>query len=334
VIPQGWARFFLGLVAYQWNDLDAAGVHLAELAGQRYEIQSLAAHHGLTYLALVHQARGESAEAWRVVEILSQFQLEQRGYEEDEVHSLRAGLMLDQGDREGAYRWADAFSAPVPDRLLLWAEVPHITRARILLARNRGDDIRLALEILDALLDIAERTHNTRSKITILALRALAVDAQGHPADALGTLQAAVDLARPGGFLRALVDLGAPMKELLERLARDAAQGAAAEPIHRILAAFPGSGPGMVAGDTPTPPERRGYPALAVQAPVEPLTARELEILTLLREPLWPKEIAHRLDISYLTVKRHTVNVYGKLGVNTRWDAVNRAVELGILPPR
>ena len=64
------------------------------------------------------------------------------------------------------------------------------------------------------------------------------------------------------------------------------------------------------------------------------MTARELEILTLLREPMSPEEIARQLDISYLTVKRHTINVYGKLGVHARWDAVNRAIELGVLPPR
>jgi LuxR family maltose regulon positive regulatory protein len=349
-IPQGWAHFFRGLVSYQWNDLDAAGVQLAELVDQRYQIQSLAAHHGIPYLALVHQARGESAEAWRIAEILGQLQLEQRGREEDEVYSLRARLMLDQGDREGAFRWADAFTAPVPDQPLLWGEVPHITRARILLARNRADDVRSALQILDDLLDVAERTHNTRCKITILALRALALDAldrregdaQGHAeealdrreGDALVMLQEAVDLSRPGGFLRAFVDLGPHMEELLGRLARDAAQASAVEPIHRILAAFSSPGPAMVTGDTEAQPGPRGRSAPGVPALVEPLTARELEILTLLREPMSPKEIALQLDISYLTVKRHSINLYGKLGVEARWDAVNRAVELGILPPR
>jgi ATP/maltotriose-dependent transcriptional regulator MalT len=121
------------------------------------------------------------------------------------------------------------------------------------------------------------------------------------------------------------------MKELLGRLA---AQSSAAEPIGRILAAFPGSERGMMTGGTQPPSERSDRPAPGVPALVEPLTLRELQILTLLREPLYPKEIARQLDISYLTVKRHTLNVYGKLGVNTRWEAVNRAVELGILPPR
>ena len=45
------------------------------------------------------------------------------------------------------------------------------------------------------------------------------------------------------------------------------------------------------------------------------------------------KEIAQKLNVTYATTKRHTINIYGKLGVNQRWDAVARAIELGILPP-
>jgi LuxR family maltose regulon positive regulatory protein len=330
-VLQGWARLFLGLVSYQWNELDAAGVHLAELVDQRYLIQSLAAHHGLMLLASVRQARGESAEAWRLAEILSQFQLEQGGREEDELRSLRARLMLEQGNLEGACRWADAFTAPVPDRPLFWAEIPHLTRARILLERNGPDDVLRALHILDDLLDVAGRTHNTRCKIPILTLRAWALDAQGNAGQAMVVLQEAVDLSRPGGFLRPFVDLGPRVLELLGRLA---GQSSHAEPVRRILAAFSGAGLGGKAGGTQGPLDRSDQPAIGVPALVEPLTARELEILMLLREPVWPKEIARRLDISYLTVKRHTANLYGKLGVNTRWDAVSRAAELGVLPPR
>jgi DNA-binding NarL/FixJ family response regulator len=114
------------------------------------------------------------------------------------------------------------------------------------------------------------------------------------------------------------------------------ADGGARPPLEerQPLAAFPGSPSGVVTGETQPAPERRGPSAPGVPGLVEPLTTRELEILALLREPLSPKEIARRLGISYLTVKRHTVNIYGKLDVKTRWDAVNRAVELGILPPR
>ena len=78
----------------------------------------------------------------------------------------------------------------------------------------------------------------------------------------------------------------------------------------------------------------RRHPSPGISTLVEPLTPRELEVLTLLRGPLSIKEIAGKLHISYATAKRHTINIYGKLGVNQRWDAVARAEELNILPPR
>ena len=65
---------------------------------------------------------------------------------------------------------------------------------------------------------------------------------------------------------------------------------------------------------------------------IVPLTPRELEVLHLLRGPLSIKEIALKLGISYATTKRHTINIYGKLGVNQRWSAVARAEELQIFP--
>ncbi len=67
---------------------------------------------------------------------------------------------------------------------------------------------------------------------------------------------------------------------------------------------------------------------------IEPLTPRELEILALLREPMSLKEIAQRLFISYHTARRHTINIYGKLDVNKRWAAVDKAERLGLIPPR
>lgn len=73
----------------------------------------------------------------------------------------------------------------------------------------------------------------------------------------------------------------------------------------------------------PAAPSGRGS-LLETPSLVKLLTAREREVLALLREPL-SKEIARRLNVSTVTVKRHTANIYGKLGVNSRWDAVAKA---------
>ncbi|MBK8049880.1 MAG: winged helix-turn-helix transcriptional regulator [Anaerolineales bacterium] len=131
-----------------------------------------------------------------------------------------------------------------------------------------------------------------------------------------------MDLARPGGFVRVFVDLGSHMQRLLLRLAE---QGYAVETVRAVLAAFP-----EPRSESETSQAVFGIRPARVGL-LEPLTSRELEILTLLQEHLSNKEIAYRLGLAPTTVKRHTVNLYGKLGVNKRWDAVLKAEALGIL---
>jgi DNA-binding NarL/FixJ family response regulator len=63
----------------------------------------------------------------------------------------------------------------------------------------------------------------------------------------------------------------------------------------------------------------------------EPLTPRELEVLSLLAEGLPNKAIARRLEISDQTVKFHVAAIYGKLGAANRTDAVRRAVRRGLV---
>ena len=228
-----------------------------------------------------------------------------------------------QGDLEGAGHWVDAFTGPPPDQPFLWLEEPQVTRARILLARGGEADLRLALQILDALDEIVERTYNTRYKIEILALRALALDAQGHTTAADTVLKQALDLGRSGCFIRVFVDLGVPMQAMLQKLV---VHEHSVVMIRRILAAFPADDVNLMSSAL--------HPSHSISILVEPLTPRELEVLTLLRGPASIKEIAQKLNISYATAKRHTINIYGKLGVHQRWDAVARAEELNILPPR
>ena len=331
-IMKNWADWFLGLVCYYRNDLQAAEQHFSQIVENRYTAQITTYRDAVAGLALIYQIKGESIAEWQIVESISQFDLEQSGNEDERTRSLHARLLLLQGDIEGAGRWADTFTNPPPDQSLIWFEEPQVNRARILIARGGGNDLSLALLILDALREIAERTHNSRYQIEIQALRAVALDARGETNEADAVLKQAIELSNPGGFIRVFVDLGKPMQAMLLRLER---QDYSTEAIRRILSAMPSvSSMGVV---NPVSNESHAqavhYPSSGISTLVEPLTRRELEVLTLLREPLSNKEIAQKLSISHATVRRHTINIYGKLGVNRRWSAVAKAEELNILPP-
>jgi len=329
-----WGDWFLGEVSYHQNELELAAQYFTEIAENPYTADISPYRDAVAGLAVIHQLNGASTEAWQMVRSISQFDLMLMGSEDERTRSLHARLLLMQGDIEGAGRWADTYSTDLPpDQPLLWFEEPQLTRARVLVARNTPADLPLVLKILDALHEIADRTHNTRFKIEILALRAVALDAQGitsaTDAEAFFVLKQAVELARPEGFIRIFVDLGKPMQRMLHRIAK---QDHLAETIRRILSAFSENDKNLDSNKSPTQSVR--HPTPGISTLVEPLTSRELEVLTLLREPLSIKEIALRINVSYETVRRHIANLYGKLGVNRRWDAVARAEELSILPPR
>jgi LuxR family maltose regulon positive regulatory protein len=95
----------------------------------------------------------------------------------------------------------------------------------------------------------------------------------------------------------------------------------------RLLAAF--ARPDGAQADRAQVVLRSNAPTL--QRLVEPLTARELEVLRLVAAGASNSEVARRLIVSLGTVKKHTANIFGKLGVQSRTKAVARAHELELL---
>ncbi|MCB0257211.1 MAG: hypothetical protein KDI55_26115 [Anaerolineae bacterium] len=132
-------------------------------------------------------------------------------------------------------------------------------------------------------------------------------------------MQEALVIAEPGGYTRIFVDEGPPVARLLyEALARNIAP----DYVRRLLAAFPIPEPVQIA---PSDPQ---------SATIEPLSERELEVLQLIAEGLTNPEIAARLFLTLNTVKVHVRNIYGKLDVHNRTQAIAKAAGLGLLPSR
>ena len=194
LIRQGFAHYFLGVAHYCWNELDAARLHFEWLVDKRYAVHAQAARDGLIGLVRVHLAGAEISVAAQMMALLSHLDLERLGQEGDDARSLRAQLAYRQGDTEAALRWADGYATPAPDRLLNWLQDPHLAKAKILLARGTDADVQSALDITDALHEIAQRSFSVRFQIEILALRALALETQGKAGDARAVLQQAVGL--------------------------------------------------------------------------------------------------------------------------------------------
>ena len=200
-----------------------------------------------------------------------------------------------------------------------------LTQVRTLLARGDPDDLMQAAELLADSRAKALARHTNRRLIEVGALEALVYAAQGNEAAALAALRQAVDLAVPGGALRLFVDCGPGVIGLLLKLQT---AGVAPRYIQQVLAAFE---PSAAEEAVPIPSRESKVAAEGTSVPLEVLTNREIDVLILLAERLSDKEIAERLVLSLGTVRKHTMHIYNKLGVNNRRAAAAAARRLGLI---
>jgi LuxR family maltose regulon positive regulatory protein len=242
------------------------------------------------------------------------------------VPAQRARLLLAQDEMGAAARWAEE-SGLAPDDEPRYPDEPgYLVLARVLLAQ---DDPGRALSLLDRLHAAAAAQDRTGSLIEVGALRALALAATGAADEAVAALAGALVLACPQGFIRVFADEGPPMAALLGRLVgaqRDGHAVAAAVPLGclaRLRRAF------TAGHDTDGPGPGPAGPAPGI---IEPLTARELQVLAMLAGGRSNQAIAAELVVALDTVKKHVSHVLGKLGAANRTEAVARARELGLIP--
>ena len=187
-----------------------------------------------------------------------------------------------------------------------------------------------AERLIDRLLEAAETGERWGHVIELLVLRALVLDAQDREDGALETLVRALALAEPEGYLRTFLDEGAPMARLLSRVVATQRTGRQAD--SRTVASMPRVTLGYAAELLAVLAPAAAPEKLPSATPLaEPLSERELEVLRLLTTPLSGPEIARQLTIALPTLRFHTRNIYGKLGVHNRMEAVAQAENLGLL---
>ncbi len=332
-----WAGYFLGVVHYQRGELEAAREHLATAVEKRFLARTVVFLHGTTVLALCRLAQGRGDEARDLAESLVAHMLETGNtFALPLARAFVAEIALRQGRLTEARDWLRKLprrgtgETAEPESILpmVMAYMPQLTLVKVLLADARPESMSRAETLLARLHEHASRVHNRRCRIEVLALQALLHQAREDEPAALEALEEAVTLAQPGGFVRLFVDLGPPMADLLDRLELD---DEAARYVEQIRTAFPGGGTLPAAGSAAGAGQRlpsRGQPLLGREL----LSRRELEVLAGVARRLSNKEIAGELGISSGTVKRHTHNIYAKLGTSDRREVVARAIELDLLP--
>ena len=305
----------LGNLYYEKNDFDAAFSHLQE--GLRLaELAGAPAHLCQGYIACARllQARGDTAAADDFVAQAQQAGLRCQGVgDKSWVAAWQARLWLQQGRTESAVQWARAAVLIPTGKLDHRRELEYLTWARLLVAQKQWQ---AACELLEPLRRAAESAGRLSTMLETLVIQAGAEAARGQAPIALAKLRLALALAEPHGHLRLFIDEGEVMRQMIVRVrSQIASRDCHLRPyLDRILHNFPFS---TACAVRPAPPDR--------------LTEGELLILGCIAEGMANRAIAQELVLAQSTVEWHIKNIYSKLAVHSRTQAIAQARALKLL---
>ncbi len=318
-----WAHYVLGIIHYEQNDLVAATHHWQQVETMRFRTNPGAYHDTLLGLALIAQANDSPNKALAYTQAAREFAAAVRRPHALAISaSFEVRLALYNGQITDALAQTQAIEISANQGTDFGVELPSMTRLRALLAVATPAAITEALALAVTCLHNAEKSHNTRQIVQICALHALILQSARRTEEAVAMLARALTLGEPGGFVRTFIEHGAPMAELLHLYGAERDHSSYAK---QLLAAFP---PAHDAAE-----QRALTTQYAKLYGITPLTPREIELLALIRERFTINEIAATLVISPNTVKKHANNIYTKLGVRNRREAVAKAEEVSLLPP-
>jgi LuxR family transcriptional regulator, maltose regulon positive regulatory protein len=322
------AHIGIAQILYQRDYLDEAlrhantGIDLC-----RHSVEFALPAIGLLTLAWIRFARGEEVAALDAADEACRIRPNQpAGFVAlwNPAEAERARLLLAVGRLQDAEHWVEEWGLSEDDEVSYAREREHLLLTRLLLGRREPNR---ALSLLDRLEALARSQGRVQSMIEMRALRSLALQSSGDHKNALSTLGDALSDARPEAYIRVFADEAAPMAALIQRLIRQrqgdrswTASRHAQEHLLRVAGAFRSRG------------RSEGDVVSLTEGTVEPLTARELDVLSLLAAGRRNRDIADELVVTLDTVKRHVSHIFDKLGAANRTDAVAKAREFHLIP--
>jgi LuxR family maltose regulon positive regulatory protein len=322
-LVQGPVALYTGLADLyrEWGDLEAANhclqlgesvVEQAVLPGNAYRLACAAAR--------VKAAQGDLDGALRQLDEAERLWQPSAVPDLRPIPALRTQIWLQQGRLSEASAWIRREGYGINDALNVLKEFTYLVVARGLIAayeqQGSASAIDDSLNLLERLRFEAEGSDRIATLIEVSIVQTIAYQTADRKDDALRHLQRALSLAEPEGYVQVFLDA---MPSINPLLAESLSAGASSAYVKQLLTIWQ---------------QRFGEPATEAdpnQLLIEPLSNRELDVLRLIAAGLSNQDIADELVIALSTVKKHINSTYGKLGVNNRTQAINRAREIGIL---
>lgn len=330
-----YSHTFICNIHREWNDIENAKTHLNEaltiIRQTGRETFPAFVTENLKSLALMLDLFGDQAQA----DILIDNGLRRMRRCGDEVvpkqlEALKAFMVLRRGgDISLVNRWAESSGLTADDEPAYATEFPLLVFVRWLIASGKAKQ---ALALSTRLSDTAKKASRQRTVLEIMILQALAHQTLENETAALAALEKVLVLAQPEGYIRTLIDEGEPLSKLLLELLRQKGKRWETEKPELLLYVIKLKdlfGPGVSAqAARAAAAANEALPWWYVE---DPLSERELEVLQHVGRGLSNQEIADKLFLSAGTVKRHMSNIYQKLDVHSRTQALERARTLKVL---
>jgi LuxR family maltose regulon positive regulatory protein len=339
----------LAVIHYQWHQLEQAhsyfqrAIQVSTLSG--YSDAEL--FYGVI-LSRLFQIQGDlDTAAEKIQKAVDLMHVQAPATVRDEVIAQQIRICLAQDDLPAAERiltgtgfslqdaitstdLESAHHAPMlsGENALESAWTLYVSSLRILLYRAQAHGelarVRASIELASRLIDETLQHNYLPLAMEMLLLRAqmhaVLDERQASQADYLQALE----LGQPEGFISIFLEEGPAIAAALARMLEQDLLGKVSPAYAiKILAAFPRVRKSEAVLDSGA--------ATANDELVEPLSKRELEVLHLIREGLSNQEIAERLVVTLHTVKKHSSNIYAKLGVSSRTQAIARARQLKLI---
>ncbi|MEM8858231.1 MAG: formyltransferase family protein [Chloroflexota bacterium] len=304
------------------GDLETALNYVSEgLAAAEHAILPVSEYQMYKVLARIKEAKGEFQEALDSFETAEALRGPTPFPDSRPIPAMRARLWARQGRLTEALGWADRLPNPDEMEPIYQNEFELMTYVRVKLLEleqaKEGAVLEKAEALLERLFQLADEAGRLGSVIELLILQAFARQASGKLAEAVQLIERALAVAEPAGYVRIFADEG---KQIRPLLAAALAKSSAPAYITRLIGAI----------DLQLGGEEKGA-ADPNKMLIEPLSKRELQVLGLLSGGHSNQSIADELVIALSTVKKHVNNILGKLNVDSRIQAVNRARELNII---
>lgn len=309
-------------VLVEQNDLEAAEAHLAQgLEIGKWSGRLDAVRNAAYALSRLRYARGDTAGALAAIQEAGAAVGEpQPPLVRAELLALKARILARQGVLNEASQCAEeSVRLSGRDRGRVGGMVG-LAAARVLVAQGTPAE---AVVHLTRSIATAEQAGRLGAVLELRILRSLALVRQGDARAAEADLERALALAEPEGYVRIFLDEGKPMQMLLAQWLAHAEHGRLRDYAVRLLSQFD-----VELSEVATAPDK----IVSTGGLIEPLSQRELEVLHLIALGSTNQEIARQLFVAPGTVKAHTANIYRKLDVANRTEAVARARQFGLLP--